>query len=211
MKEKGYSNAVLLEHPLIQHKITLLRDKNTKPKEFRELVKELTALMAYDLTADLQLDDQLIETPLGEFLGKTLRNNIVILPILRAGLGMAESLLILLPNAKTGHIGVYRDEKTTNPVFYYQKLPSLLGAHVLLLDPMLATGGSASYCIDLLKGNKCRNIKLACLIAAEAGVMRLKKEHPDVMIYTCAIDKILDSRAYIVPGLGDSGDRQFNT
>lgn len=204
-------NIKIINHPLVQHKATLLRDKRTKPKQFRELLKELSILMTYEITADLSLGEQVVETPLASHSGKTLQEEIVLLPVFRAGLGMVEGFLTVIPTARVGHLGLYRDENTFNPVFYYQKLPDLSNAQVIVLDPMLATGGTASYCLEMLKEKNCKNVKLAFIICSVDGVKRLNREHPEITIYTCELDQDLNELAYIVPGLGDAGDRQFNT
>ncbi len=201
----------IINHPLVEHKITLLRDRQTKPRQFRELLKELSILMACEITTDLTLNDLVVETPLGSYSGKTLGEEIVLLPVFRAGLGMVEGFLSVIPTARVGHLGLYRDEQTFNPVFYYSKLPDLSNSQVIVLDPMLATGGTASYCLEMLKRKKCSKVKLAFIISCMEGVNRLKHEHPGTVIYTCGLDQVLDEHAYIVPGLGDAGDRQFNT
>ncbi len=204
-------NIKLIKHPLVQHKVTLLRDKQTKPKQFRELLKELSILMTYEITADLPLKDHVVETPLASFSGKTIQEEIVLLPVFRAGLGMVEGFLSVIPTARVGHLGLYRDEDTFNPVFYYSKLPDLTNSQVIVLDPMLATGGTASYCLEMLKRKNCSKVKLAFIISSVEGVKRLNHDHPETVIYTCDLDQHLNEQAYIVPGLGDAGDRQFNT
>ncbi|MDF2985899.1 MAG: uracil phosphoribosyltransferase [Eubacterium sp.] len=203
----------VFDHPLIQHKISLLRDKNTNTKEFRELVSEIAMLMGYEVTRNMPLKEVEIETPIG--IAKT---NIIsgkklgIVPILRAGLGMVDGMLRLLPMAKVGHIGLYRDPETLEPVEYYCKLPvDVEEREIVVLDPMLATGGSASAAIQFIKNRGVQNIKLMCLIAAKAGIERIRKDHPDVEIYCAAVDEVLNDHAYIVPGLGDAGDRLFGT
>ena len=203
----------VMDHPLVQHKITMLRDKNTSTKDFRELAEEISLLMAYEVTRDLPLEMEEIETPLARTQAGVLSGRQpAIVPILRAGLGMTQGLLRLLPAAKVGHIGLYRDPVTHSPVEYYCKLPPDIGERrVILADPMLATGGSAADALDLLKRRGCRQIRLMCLVAAPEGVRRVRQAHPDVDIYTAALDQGLDDRAYIVPGLGDAGDRIFGT
>ncbi len=204
---------VELKHPLIKHKISLLRDRKTGTRDFRDLVKELSMLMAYEVTGDLPLKEIEIETPVAKaktqvISGKTL----AIVPILRAGLGMVEGMISLIPSAKVGHVGVYRDPDTLKPVEYYFKMPEDIAQRdVIVVDPMLATGGSACACIELLKGVKAKSIKFVCLIAAPEGVAELRKQHPDVDIYAGALDQKLNDHAYIVPGLGDAGDRLFGT
>lgn len=206
-------NVFIFDHPLIQHKISLLRDKNTNTKEFRELVSEIAMLMGYEVTRNMPLKEVEIETPVG-----LARTNVIsgkklgIVPILRAGLGMVDGMLRLLPMAKVGHIGLYRDPETLQPVEYYCKLPVDADERdIVVLDPMLATGGSASAAIQFIKDRGVTNIKLMCLIAANAGIERINKDHPDVDIYCAAVDEVLNDHAYIVPGLGDAGDRLFGT
>lgn len=206
-------NVFIFDHPLIQHKISLLRDKNTSTKEFRELVSEIAMLMGYEVTRNMPLKEVEIETPVG--IAKT---NVIsgkklgIVPILRAGLGMVDGMLNLLPMAKVGHIGLYRDPETLEPVEYYCKLPvDVEEREIVVLDPMLATGGSSSAAIQFIKNRGVTNIKLMCLIAAKPGLERVRKDHPDVDIYCAAVDETLNDHAYIVPGLGDAGDRLFGT
>jgi uracil phosphoribosyltransferase len=203
----------LFDHPLIQHKISILRDKNTSTKEFRELVHELSMLMAYEVTRDLPLTEVTIETPVATTKAKVLAGKkIALVPILRAGLGMVDGMLSIVPNAKVGHIGLYRDPNTLKPVEYYCKLPEdITEREVVVLDPMLATGGSSSAAITFLKDRGIKNIKFVCLISAPEGIERLQKEHPDVPIFCAAKDEKLNDHAYIIPGLGDAGDRLFGT
>jgi len=207
------SNVFIFDHPLIQHKISLLRDKRTTTKEFRELVGELAMLMAYEVTRDLPLKEVEIETPIAIAKTKVLAGKkLAIVPILRAGLGMVDGMLNLLPMAKVGHIGLYRDPKTLEPVEYYCKLPDdVTEREIVILDPMLATGGSASAAVTFLKERGITQIKFMCLIAAPEGIARLQKDHPDVPIFCAAKDPRLNDHAYIVPGLGDAGDRLFGT
>ena len=202
-----------LNHPLIQHKLTLIRDKNTGAKEFRELVKEVSMLMAYEVTRELPLEDVEIETPICVMKGKAIAGRkLAIVPILRAGLGMVDGFLSLLPAAKVGHVGLYRDPETLNPVEYYCKLPSDVPERdLLVLDPMLATGGSARAAIRFIKNRGARNIKLISIISCPEGIAAVHSEHPDVDIFVAAIDEKLNDHAYIVPGLGDAGDRLFGT
>jgi uracil phosphoribosyltransferase len=206
-------NVFVFDHPLIQHKISLLRDKNTDTKEFRELVSEIAMLMGYEVTRDMPLQDVEIETPVGMAKAKIIAGKkLGIVPILRAGLGMVDGMLNLLPMAKVGHIGLYRDPETLEPVEYYCKLPTDASEReIVVLDPMLATGGSASAAINFLKERGITNIKLMCLIAARDGINRIRKDHPDVGIYCAAVDEVLNDHGYIVPGLGDAGDRLFGT
>ncbi len=207
------SNVFIFDHPLIQHKISLLRDKRTTTKEFRELVGELAMLMAYEVTRDLPLKEVEIETPIAIAKTKVLAGKkLAIVPILRAGLGMVDGMLNLLPMAKVGHIGLYRDPKSLEPVEYYCKLPDdVTEREIVILDPMLATGGSASAAVSFLKDRGITQIKFMCLIAAPEGIARLQKDHPDVPIFCAAKDPRLNDHAYIVPGLGDAGDRLFGT
>lgn len=203
----------IVNHPMVQHKLTIMRNKNTGTKDFRELLKEIGMLMGYEVTRDLPLSPIEIETPICkmnacEISGKKL----AIVPILRAGLGMADGILELLPVAKVGHIGLYRNEETHEPVFYYCKMPDDIQQRlVIITDPMLATGGSAVAAITKLKEYGCNNIRLMCLVAAPEGVKRVQSEHPDVDIFVAALDSHMNENAYIVPGLGDAGDRIFGT
>ena len=203
----------LFEHPLIQYKLSILRDKDTAVKDFRELVREISMLMAYEVTRDLPLEDVEIETPICKATFKRLRGeDIGIIPILRAGLGMVDGMLELIPNAKVGHVGLYRDPETKLPVEYYCKLPEDIDKRrLIIVDPMLATGGSSCAAIDLLKQKGGEEISLMCLIAAPEGVKAVQENHPDVDIYIAALDEKLNEHAYIVPGLGDAGDRIFGT
>lgn len=203
----------IFDHPLIQHKISLLRDKNTSTKEFRELVSEIAMLMGYEVTRSMPLKEVEIETPVAVAKTKIISGKkLGIVPILRAGLGMVDGMLNLLPMAKVGHIGLYRDPETLEPVEYYCKLPvDAAEREIVVLDPMLATGGSASAAISFIKDRGVTNIKLMCLIAAKSGIARINKDHPDVEIYCAAVDETLNDHGYIVPGLGDAGDRLFGT
>ena len=203
----------LFEHPLIQHKLSILRDKNTPVKDFRELVREISMLMAYEVMRDLPLEEVEIETPICKTKVNRLKGeDIGIVPVLRAGLGMVDGMLELVPNAKVGHVGLYRDPETKLPVEYYCKLPiDLDKRRMIIVDPMLATGGSSNAAIDLLKKKGAKSIALMNLIAAPEGVKAVQDEHPDVDIYIAALDEKLNENAYIVPGLGDAGDRIFGT
>ena len=202
----------VLNHPLIQHKVTLMRKKETDSKDFRELLEEITMLMAYEITRDLPLEDIEIETPLQKMTGKQISGKkLVIVPILRAGLGMVQGMLNLMPMAKVGHIGLYRDPETKKPVEYYCKMPDIEGRDFIIVDPMLATGGSASAAITLLKQRGIKNIKFICLVAAPEGVQCLNREHRVVKIYAAALVVSLNEICYILPGLGDAGDRIFGT
>jgi len=199
-------------HPLVQHKLTRLRDKETKPKKFRELVRELGALLTYEATADLSLQTVTVETPMAVTKGEDLKEQIGLVPILRSGLGMVEGVWELMPSAEVWHIGLYRDERTLKPVAYYNRLPVAPTVSVcLILDPMLATGGSAVATVNILKDWGVKKIKFVGLIAAPEGIARLHDNHPDVPIHLATIDDHLDENGYIVPGLGDAGDRQFGT
>jgi uracil phosphoribosyltransferase len=212
--EDHWSNAMVhvSTHPLVQHKLTLLRRKETEPKKFRELVREITQFLIYEATADLRLVDKTVETPLESYNGKEIGERIGLVPILRAGLGMVEPVLEMIPTVRVWHLGLYRDTKTLEPVSYYNKLPAQADVDLcLILDPMLATAGSAVAAVDVLKEWGAQRIKFLGLIAAPEGVQRLSDAHPDVPIHLAAIDSHLNDHAYIVPGLGDAGDRQFGT
>lgn len=199
-------------HPLIQHKLTIMRKKETGTLEFRELLKEVGMLMGYEVCRDFPLKDVEIETPMQKMVAHELDGKkVAVVPILRAGLGMVDGLLTLIPAAKVGHIGMYRDEKTHEPVFYYYKMPEGKDRMVLLTDPMLATGGSACDAIKRLKDDGYAHIRMVCLVASPQGVERVQREHPDVDIYTAALDDGLNKDCYILPGLGDAGDRIFGT
>jgi len=207
------SRVYVFDHPLIQHKVTYIRDKNTGTKEFRELVDEVATLMGYEITREMPLEETTIETPVA-----TCKSNVIagkkvgLVPILRAGLGMVDGLLKLIPAAKVGHVGLYRDPETLQPVEYYVKLPSdVAERELIVIDPMLATGGSAVAAIAALKKRGAKNLKLMCLIAAPEGIKMVQDEHPDVDIYVAAIDEQLNDHGYIVPGLGDAGDRLYGT
>ncbi|QDP41666.1 uracil phosphoribosyltransferase [Radiobacillus deserti] len=206
-------NVYVLDHPLIQHKLTYIRNKKTGTKEFRELVDEVAGLMAFEITRDMPTEEITIETPVTEAKTKILSGKkIGLVPILRAGLGMVDGILRLIPAAKVGHVGLYRDPNTLKPVEYYIKLPSdIEERELIVIDPMLATGGSANDAIHSLKKRGANNIKLMCLIAAPEGVEVIQKDHPDVDIYLAALDEKLNEKGYIVPGLGDAGDRLFGT
>lgn len=200
------------QHPLVAHKLSRLRDKKTEPKKFRELVREIAGLLAYEATADLKTTPIEIETPLSKMTAQELKEKIGLVPILRAGLGMVEGIWELMPSAEVWHIGLYRDEKTLKPVEYYNKLPIQPRVAVcLILDPMLATGGSATATAEVLKRWGVNKIKFVGLIASPEGIKAMQEVHPDIDIYVAAIDDHLNERAYIVPGLGDAGDRQFGT
>lgn len=203
----------VLDHPLLQHKLSILRDKNTGVKEFREIVSEVAALECYEATRDLPLEDVEIETPIATGTFKCLSGKkLAVVPILRAGLGMVDGILNMIPSAKVGHIGLYRDPSTHTPVEYYCKMPvDIAERDVIILDPMLATGGSAVAAIEFIKNYGCKNIKLMNILAAPEGIDAVRNAHPDVDIYLSAVDECLNESAYIVPGLGDAGDRIFGT
>ena len=207
------SQVHVYDHPLIQHKLSIIRDKNTGVKEFRELVSEIASLMCYEATRDLETEVIDVETPIGPAKARQLSGKkLAVVPILRAGLGMVDGILKLVPSAKVGHIGLFRDPKTLEPVKYYCKMPNDISKRdVIVLDPMLATGGSASAAITFIKEYGCRSIKLMNLIGAPEGIARIQEDHPDVDIYIAAVDEKLNDHGYIVPGLGDAGDRIFGT
>ncbi len=203
----------ILDHPLLQHKLSILRDETTSVTEFRQVVSEIATLMCYDATRDLPLEEVEVQTPVAKATVKKIAGKkLAIVPILRAGLGMVDGILTLIPGAKVGHIGLFRDPETLEPVKYYCKMPSDIAERdVIILDPMLATGGSASAAIDFIKEYGVTNIKLMNILAAPEGIARIQKDHPDVPIYVAACDEKLNDHGYIVPGLGDAGDRIFGT
>ena len=202
----------IVNHPLIQHKLTQIRNKETGTKEFRENVNEIAGLMAYEITRNMELKETRTQTPLMSCLTRELARDIVLVPILRAGLGMVDGITSLIPTAKIGHVGMFRDHSTLEPLSYYAKFPyRMKKASVLVLDPMLATGGSASATLDRLKKEGAHDLKLVCIVGAPEGVDRIKKEHPDVDVFLAALDEGLNEKGYILPGLGDAGDRLFGT
>ena len=207
------SKVTVLDHPLIQHKVGVIRRTETGTKDFRTLISEIAKLMCFEATRDLKLQDVEIETPICKTVVKELEGKkLAVVPILRAGLGMVDGMLDIIPTAKVGHIGLYRDPETLEPVEYFCKLPADIGdREVFVVDPMLATGGSSTAAIRMLKEHGCRNIRFMCIIAAPEGVAKMQKEHPDVDIYIAALDDHLNDHGYIVPGLGDAGDRIFGT
>jgi uracil phosphoribosyltransferase len=211
--DTAWDNVVVVDHPLVQHKLSILRDVKTGAKEFRELVKELAMLMAYEATRSFQLADTVVQTPITETTTKILAGKkVAVIPILRAGLGMVDGILELIPAAKVGHVGLYRDPETLRPVEYYCKLPEDIGERdVLIVDPMLATGGSAAAAVQFLRERGAKEINLLVLIAAPEGIDEVCACCDDVNIYTCAVDSHLNDHGYIVPGLGDAGDRLFGT
>ena len=203
----------VIDHPMVQHKLTIMRDKETGSKDFRQLLKEISLLMGYEVTRDIPLVDVDIETPICKMKAKKVSGRkLAIVPILRAGLGMVDGLQELVPVAKVGHIGLYRNEETHKPVVYYCKLPEDIQERmVIVTDPMLATGGSACDALSMLKERGCKNIRLMCLVGVPEGIERVQRDHPDVDIYLASVDDHLNENAYIVPGLGDAGDRIFGT
>ncbi|MDF2960909.1 MAG: uracil phosphoribosyltransferase [Paenibacillus sp.] len=211
--EGSMGKVFVCDHPLIQHKLTYIRDANTTTKDFRELVDEVATLMAYEITRDIPLEKVQVKTPVATAECKVISGRMLgLIPILRAGLGMVDGILNLVPAAKVGHIGLYRDPETLEPVEYYAKLPTdVQERELIVIDPMLATGGSANAAIAALKARNCTQMKLMCLIAAPEGIQAVQKAHPDIDIYVAAIDDYLDSHGYIIPGLGDAGDRLFGT
>lgn len=206
-------NEIVLNHPLITHKLGILRDIHTGTKEFRELITEISTLLCYEATKDAKLEKTIIKTPLEKMeTGKLNEDNYAIVPILRAGMGMLDGIINVIPNAKVGHIGLYRDEETFQPIEYYFKMPENVSQReVLIIDPMLATGGSASATISRLKEEGVKKIKLLCVVAAPEGINLIEKDHPDVQIYCATVDRTLNENAYILPGLGDAGDRVYGT
>jgi uracil phosphoribosyltransferase len=205
-------NVILIDHPVIQTKLTELRDYTADHRKFRALIDEIASLMVYEVTRDWPTKPRPVQTPLERTTGRVLARRVTLVPILRAGLGMAEGVLRLLPDARLGHLGVYRDEKTLEPVSYYQKLPpDIASTEVLLIDPMLATGGSATAAIQFLKKAGVSSIRFVCLVAAPEGITAVHKQHPEVPIFCAAIDRQLNEKGYILPGLGDAGDRLFGT
>ena len=206
-------NEKVLKHPLITHKLAILRDINTGTKEFRELVTEISTILVYEAMWDAKLEETTIETPLEKMdTGMLNEDHYAVVPILRAGMGMVDGVLNVIPNAKIGHIGLYRDEETFQPVEYYYKMPEgIANREVLVIDPMLATGGSASATISRLKEDGVTEIKLLCIVAAPQGIKCIEEEHPDVTIFCATVDRELNSNAYILPGLGDAGDRVYGT
>ena len=207
------SKVTVFDHPLIQHKLSVLRDEKTSVKEFRELVSEIATLMCYEATRDLPLEEIEVKTPVAVAKARRIAGKkLAVVPILRAGLGMVDGMLTMIPNAKVGHIGLYRDPETLEPVKYYCKMPpDIAERDIIIVDPMLATGGSATAAIGFMKDFGCRHIKLMCIIGAPEGVKRVQDEYPDVDVYIAALDDHLNEHGYIVPGLGDAGDRIFGT
>ena len=208
----SFKNVILLDHPVIQTKLTELRDFSSDHRKFRALLDEIASLMVYEVTRDWPTKPRPVQTPLERTTGNVLARQVTLVPILRAGLGMADGVLRLLPEARLGHLGVYRDEQTLEPVSYYQKLPpDIASTEVLLIDPMLATGGSGSAAASYLKNAGVTSMKFVCLVAAPEGIQNFHRQHPEVSIYCAAIDRELNEKGYILPGLGDAGDRTFGT
>jgi len=208
----AFSNLILIDHPVILTKLTELRDYTADHRKFRELLNEIASLMVYEVTRDWPTMPRPVQTPMERMTGRVLARQVTLVPILRAGLGMADGVLRLLPDARLGHLGVYRDEGTLEPVSYYQKLPpDISGTEVLLIDPMLATGGSATGAAQVLKQAGVKSLRFVCLVAAPEGIQMFHQHHPEVPIYTAAVDRQLNEKGYILPGLGDAGDRIFGT
>jgi uracil phosphoribosyltransferase len=212
-QSKEHPNLWIFDHPLIQDKLTRIRNKNTKHAIFRRLLNEIAGLMFFQLSREFQTQPTKVETPLEEAKGLKLAHPITLVPILRAGTGMTDGILAMIPEARVGHIGIYRDEKTTRPVPYYCKLPSdIASGPVLLIDPMLATGGSAAYAATILRSEYgCKDLQMVCLVAAPEGVAKLREDHPEMSIFTASLDRRLNNDGYILPGIGDAGDRIFGT
>jgi uracil phosphoribosyltransferase len=205
-------NLYILNHPLIQQKISSLRDKNTKPQQFRTYLGEIGALMVYEVTRNLPLKEIEVQTPMEKTTGHVLANKVTLVPILRAGLGMCDGILALIPQARVGHLGLYRDKDTLKPVEYYCKFPNdIEKSEVIIIDPMLATGGSGSAAVEFVKERGVKSIRFVCLVASPEGVSLMRENHPDVPIFTAAVDRELNDHGYILPGLGDAGDRIFGT
>ena len=208
----SYPNVIVIDHPVVQTKLTELRDRSADHRTFRTLLNQIASLMVYEVTRDWPSEPRTIDTPMEKMEGRKLSRRVTLVPILRAGLGMSDGVLRILPDARLGHLGVYRDEKTLEPVSYYQKLPpDIAQTEVLLIDPMLATGGSGSAAVSFLKKAGVKSMRFVCLVAAPEGIKALHEHHPEVQIYCAAIDRQLNAKGYILPGLGDAGDRIFGT
>lgn len=211
-RSTDFANLRVFDHPLIQHKLTIARDRRTPPADFRRLLNEIAGLMTYEVSRRFDTGPVSVETPLEITEGRALRRPVTLVPILRAGLSMTDGVMALFPEARVGHIGIRRDEATHRPVTYYARLPNdVAQGYAIVIDPMLATGGSACAAIRYLKDAGCRDIQMICLVAAPEGVRRVHDEHPDVRVFSCSLDRQLDENAYIRPGLGDAGDRVFGT
>ena len=212
MTQSRWPNVTLIRHPVVQEQLTIARDKNTSVEHFRRLVGQIARLMAFEITRDYPSTPRTVQTPLASCEGSKLARGLTLVPILRAGLGMVDGILELIPTARVGHVGIYRDEATLKPVTYYKKLPpDIAGTDVIVIDPMLATAGSLSACIEVLKATGAVSIKVLCLVSSPEGIDALQKRHPEIPIFTAAVDEKLNERGYIVPGLGDAGDRIFGT
>lgn len=210
--EGSWPNVTIIRHPVVQEQLTVARDRRTGVEQFRRLVGQIARLMAFEITRDYPSKARIVETPIGPCAGSELARGLTLVPILRAGLGMVDGILELVPSARVGHVGIYRNEKTLQPVTYYCKLPPDIGqTDVIVIDPMLATAGSLNACIDVLKKAGATSIKVLCLVSAPEGIRALRDRHADVPVYTAAVDEKLNERGYIVPGLGDAGDRLFGT
>lgn len=212
MSQHDWPNVVIIRHPVVQERLTFARDQRTGVEQFRRLIGQIARLMAFEITRDFPSEPREVQTPLAVIQGSVLARGLTLVPILRAGLGMVQGILDLLPNARVGHLGIYRDEETLNPVTYYNKLPPDIAAtDVIVIDPMLATAGSAIAAVDAIKRTGAGRIRMLCLVAAPEGIRALHARHPEVTVYTAAVDECLNERGYIVPGLGDAGDRLFGT
>lgn len=212
MFKSQWPNVTLIRHPVVQEQLTVARDKRTGVEQFRRLIGQIARLMAFEITRDYPSKPRAVESPMGPCNGSELARGLTLVPILRAGLGMVEGILELVPSARVGHVGIYRDESTLKPITYYCKLPpDIASTDVIVIDPMLATAGSLNACIDVLKEAGATSIKVLCLVSAPEGIRALSERHADVMVYTAAVDEKLNDRGYIVPGLGDAGDRLFGT
>lgn len=212
MSPRSWDNVTVIRHPIVQERLTVIRDKNTGVEQFRRLIGLIARLMAFEITRDYPTVERVVETPLESCKGAALARGLTLVPILRAGLGMAEGVHQLLPSARMGHLGIYRDEKTLEPITYYNKLPpNIAETDVIVIDPMLATAGSLIAAIDVIKATGASSIKVLCLVASPEGIDNLNAKHPDVQIFTASVDRCLNERGYILPGLGDAGDRIFGT
>ena len=212
MTDNRWPSVTIIRHPVVQEQLTLARDKRTDVEKFRQLVKQITRFMAFEITRDYPVRPLTVETPMGTCVGSAMARGLTLVPILRAGLGMTEGVLELIPSARVGYLGIYRDEKTLQPVTYYSKMPpDIASTDVIVIDPMLATAGSLRVAVDVVKKTGARTVKVLCLVASPEGLDAFTADHPDVQIFTAAVDERLNARGYIVPGLGDAGDRLFGT